>query len=89
LFFVNGGTKLQELPEIKNCALETAPNGQKGKERYFIPDMLLSKSPKKVSERRVAPLCVLAPLRESFFFSQSRKDLPAEGRRKENHCFAA
>jgi hypothetical protein len=64
---VNGGTKLQELPEIKNCALETAPNSQKGKESYFIPDMLLSKSPKKVSERRVAPLCVLAPLRESFF----------------------
>jgi hypothetical protein len=82
LFFVNGGTKLQELPEIKNCALESAPNRPKGKERCFIAEMLWSKSPKKVSARREAPLCVLAPLRESSFFSQSRKDLPAEGRRK-------
>jgi hypothetical protein len=29
---VNGGTKLQELPEIKNCVRGSAPNRQKGKE---------------------------------------------------------
>jgi hypothetical protein len=29
---VNGGTKLQELPEIKNCVRGSAPTGQKGKE---------------------------------------------------------
>jgi hypothetical protein len=31
LFFVNGGTKLQEVPEIKNCIIGAAPNSLKRK----------------------------------------------------------
>jgi hypothetical protein len=66
---VNGGTKLQELPEIKNYALKSAPTGQKGKERYFIPDMLLSKSPIKVSKRQEAPPLRLGAFARVFFYS--------------------
>jgi hypothetical protein len=53
---VNGGTKLQELPEIKNCVTGTSSNSLKGKERNFIVQRLWSKSLKNVSKGREACL---------------------------------
>jgi len=62
---VNGGTKLQKLPEIKNYTLEYAPNGQKGKGRNFIVQMLWSKSTKKSRKGAKQWLSLrLGPLRE-------------------------
>jgi hypothetical protein len=63
---VNGGTKLQELPEIKNCVRRAS------RKSFFT-----HKDEKQTSQLKPLRLCVFTRV---FFFSQSRKDLPAVDR---------
>jgi len=69
---VNGGTKLQELPEIKNYALESAPNGQKGKV-FHSGYAVVEKSYKSLGKTGGSPLRLGAFARVFFLISQSRK----------------
>jgi hypothetical protein len=47
---VNGGTKLQELPEIKNCVTGAGPNSLKGKRKEFhCEDVMVEKSKKNLA----------------------------------------
>jgi hypothetical protein len=44
---VNGGTKLQELPEIKNCVADATPNGQKGKKEALAKEKKYARKVRK------------------------------------------
>jgi hypothetical protein len=69
---VNGGTKLQELPEIKNCVTGATPNGQKGKvfhSRYAVVEKSY-KSLEKTGSPTFASWRLCASI---FLFSQRRK----------------
>jgi hypothetical protein len=65
---VKGGTKLQELPEIKNCVRGSAPTGQKGKEEALAKEKKLRLQSREAAKKTIA-LRLGAFERDSLLFS--------------------